>query len=409
MIGFKRNLFLLSAMSVCACAFGQEKILTVEVENGWKNGKTDEPVVISLDGVNGLDFVVRSADVTDAKGERLAYQLDDMDGDMKADELVFLTNIGAKEKQTFKLKLSASARKENFTPRVYADIKLNDKADRYPKVTSIEIPQGSYVYSDIYHHGAAFESELTAYRIYIDERQNIDLYGKYYRRLELEKTGFYSSPELQKERYGNDVLWAGGSIGCGSFKGWNGKTPVNLDSVAVRGQRIIASGPLRTVVEVKDMGWQYGDGEPLNMKEYLIQYAGHRECEVSVTFDAPLGNQVFCTGVQKVGATPKGTVRKDGLAYSWGSDYPDMGMKDQYPPEAIGLGVYVPEEYIKKTVEDDLNYLFVVGAEGKTAMKYYVTFCADKEKDGFHSAEAWFGSMDSWKDGLDHPVEVRLK
>ena len=206
MIGLKRNLFLLSAMSVCACALGQEKILTVEVENGWKNGKTDEPVVIRLDGVKGLNFVVRSADVTDAKGERLAYQLDDMDGDMKADELVFLTNIGAKEKQTFKLKLSASARKENFTPRVYADIKLNDKADRYPKVTSIEIPQGSYVYSDIYHHGAAFESELTAYRIYIDERQNIDLYGKYYRRLELEKTGFYSSPELQKERYGNDVL-----------------------------------------------------------------------------------------------------------------------------------------------------------------------------------------------------------
>lgn len=179
--------------------------------------------------------------------------------------------------------------------------------------------------------------------------------------------------------------------------------------MAVRGQRIIASGPLRTVVEVKDMGWQYGDVEPLNMKEYLIQYAGHRECEVSVTFDAPLRHQVFCTGVQKVGATPKGTVRKDGLAYSWGSDYPDMGMKDQYPPEAIGLGVYVPEEYIKKTVEDDLNYLFVVGAEGKTAMKYYVTFCADKEKDGFHSAESWFGSMDSWKDGLDHPVEVRLK
>ena len=98
MIGLKRNLFLLSAMSVCACAFGQEKILTVEVENGWKNGKTDEPVVIRLDGVKGLDFVVRSADVTDAKGERLAYQLDDMDGDMKADELVFLTNIGAKEK-----------------------------------------------------------------------------------------------------------------------------------------------------------------------------------------------------------------------------------------------------------------------------------------------------------------------
>ena len=43
----------------------------------------------------------------------------------------------------------------------------------------------------MYHHGPAFESELVAFRAYMDNRQSIDLYGKKYQRLELAETNFY--------------------------------------------------------------------------------------------------------------------------------------------------------------------------------------------------------------------------
>ena len=405
----KKNFLFFPIFMISLGVMAQERYLTIDVENNWDKKKTDEPVIIKLAEVKNLDFTVRSAKVINATGQELAYQLDDMNGDMKADELIFLTDIAPHEKQSFTLLLSAEQQTRFFTPRVYADIKLNDKKKLYPKITAIEIPQESYVYNDLYHHGAAFESELTAYRIYLDQRQNIDLYGKHYRRLELDETGFYSTPELQKKKYGNDVLWAGNRIGCGSFKGWDGKSPVNLDSVKLRGQKIIASGPLRTVIEVKDLGWKYGSGLPLNMKEYLIQYAGHRDCEISIVFDAPLNGQRFCTGVQKVGETPKGNIRKDGLAFSWGRDYPEMGMKEEYPPETIGLGIYLPSKYIHTTIEDDSNFLFIVNADGLQELKYHITFCADKEKDGYHSSDTWFDSLEEWMQNINHPVDIQIK
>jgi hypothetical protein len=132
--------------------------------------------------------------------------------------------------------------------------------------------------------------------------------------------------------------------------------------------------------------------------------------------------------VQKIGASPEGFVRADGLAASWGSDYPEMGKKEQFPPEAVGLAVYVPKQYIHSVTESDLNYLILLSSKGKTELKYYVVFCADKEKPdnrpstqrfdyldapaGYHSASAWFDALPDWKASIDNKMKgpkVKIK
>lgn len=414
-----KSFLLISTLVFSLSTFGQHRDLNVTVSNKWNQPKTDEPVTISLSEIKKLDFAVKSAIVT-LNGEEIPCQLDDFNGDFCADELVFLTNIGAKEVQKFNITLKADEQQIKYPSRVYADMMLDDKKGKHPFITSIEAPGESYIYSDLYHHGAAFESELTAFRVYFDHRQNIDIYGKKLYRLELKDTHFYTTPEQMKQDYGNDVLWAGNSIGCGSFKNWNGKSPENMTDVKLRGQRIIAAGPLRTVVEVKDMGWRKknadanskdksnnADTSVLNMRQYYILYGGHRECEVRICFDSALGEETFCTGVQKIGSEPQGFTKNNGIAASWGSDYPEMGKKEIFPPETVGLAVYVPEEFIKEQHTDELNYLFVIGAKGKKQMKYYVTFCADKEEKGYHSANEWFNSLDSWRSSLMNPVEIK--
>lgn len=390
-------------MALSLAVQGQERTIKVNVTNDWSFDKTDEPVVVKLDEVKRLKFDVQSA-IVRVEGKELPCQLDDLDGDAKADELVFLADIGSGQTLAYEVTLSATGAQKEYTPRVYADMMLDDKKGKHPFITSIETPGKSYIYSDLYHHGAAFETELTAFRVYFDHRQNIDIYGKKLRRLELADTHFYTTPEQMQKDYGNDVLWAGNSIGCGSFKLWDGTAPKNWDNVKTRGQRIIAAGPLRTVVEVKDMGVEDGG---LNVRQHYILYAGHRECEVQVVFDRPLASERFCTGVQKIGASPKGMTQSDGIAASWGADYPEMGKKDIFPPETVGLAVYVPTEYVSEQKTDDLNYLFVVGKDGLTSMKYYISFCADKEAGGFHSADAWFESLAKWKEGLQNPVRVK--
>lgn len=327
----------------------QTQQLKVKVTNDWTERKTDEPVVIDLQQVRGLEWFVRKAVVT-LDGKEVPSQLDDMDGDWRADELVFLTDIEPGTTQTFDVTLSAVGEQTAYEPRVYAHIGISSK----PKsnIAAFEALGSSNVFNSLYHHGACFESELVGFRIYSDSRQNVDIYGKRTHRLELATTSFNSTAKNLAAGYGHDVLWNGRSMACGTLRDWRDGQVQEVTDVQRRGQRVLAYGPLRTVVEVADLGW-HGD---LCCRTRYTLYAGHRDVKVETRFDKPLpDHQLFCTGVQKIGIEPQGVLQSDGLAASWGRDWPDYGKKQLYPEQAVGLAVYVPTDYVYNTAEDSLN------------------------------------------------------
>ena len=88
----------LLAGELSASAQGQEKKIEVIVENPWNAEKVDEPVVIDLSSL-GAGFTVKSATVFDGTNE-IPSQLDDMNGDTRADELAFVINLPASGKKT---------------------------------------------------------------------------------------------------------------------------------------------------------------------------------------------------------------------------------------------------------------------------------------------------------------------
>lgn len=406
-----KNYLLATLMLFSIALNAQEKTFTHKVSNNESIVRNNIPVVIDLHKIKGVKFNVKSAIVT-LDGMEVPCQLDDMNGDLINDELVFLTDLEANSTKTYSISIKANGTQKNYTPKVWGALIFNDRKGNYPHLKNLEANGKSYLFNDVFMHGAVMESELVGWRLYFDQRQNLDLYGKKYKRLEIEKTQFYTSVEQLNEGYGVDVLWAGGAIGCGTFRGWN-NGPTLLDSVETRGQRMICEGPIRTIVEMKDWGWKIKGSEEkgINMTQRYIQYAGHRDIEVSIDFDAPLGDELFCVGVQKVGVTatdsvrrdniPQGFINKDialsgnskiGIAASWGCDYPDMGKKQMWPPQPIGLAVSIPQEYIKETHEDDLNYLFIIGNKGGTHFEYRTAFCAGLEEEGWN-AEKWFDSV----------------
>lgn len=418
-----RTLIMMWMLLGVLAASAQTKTLQVKVTNDWKEDKTDEPVVVKLPDIKRMGFEVVSATVK-CKGKDIPCQLDDMDGDLRPDEVFFLADIKGWDTKTYEVKLSAKEAKKEVEPRIYTALQLRDQQDKHPYVLRIEASGKSNLFNEIYMHGITIESEVVGYRIYFDQRQNIDLYGKKHRRIELPVTQFYTSAEQLAQGYGVDVLWAGDAVGCGSFKDWQKGKPSNWTNVGVRGQRVVTTGPLRAVVEVYDLGVRGEDDLLYNMHQRYSLYAGHRDLQVDVHFrqtagEKPLEKKLFCTGVQKVGVTAdestrrgyksQGYVKKDGLAASWGCDYPDMGKKQMWAPEAVGMAMYVPKEYIADTKEDDLNYLFVVNPDENLSLHYFVTFCADKEDKGYHSSKDWFASLEDWRENVSCPVKVQVE
>lgn len=388
-----------------SAAHAQEikKEVTIEINNSRAKDKTDVPVAIKLSEINP-GFTVNSLVVWDGNKE-IPSQLDDLDSDQKTDELAFVIDMPAKSTKTLRLIFSSEKKENHYPARVYADMLLSGKKKHQP-IRSLTVPGTSDIYNLLHHHGPAFESELAAYRIYFDKKQTVDIYGKFHKGLELEACGFYPNDEQLAKGFGDDVLRVSGSCGLGTLKGWDGKKALHIEPVDQRTEKILAYGPIRTVVDVEVNKWQY-QGKELNMTNRYIFYAGHRDAEVQVSFSEPLESETFSTGVQNIKGSDSFSDHK-GLIACWGTDWP-VNDTVKYAKETVGLATCIPQKYVQKESTDKANYLYVIGAKGQKTFHYNITFTSMKETFGYKTKEAWFAFVREWKEELEHPCTVKIR
>ena len=406
-----KHQILVSLLTTFCATMTAQTTLTVSVSNPMKQARTDQPVVISLDDYEDT----RSALVT-VDGREIPCQLDDLDQDEEYDELCFLADLGSKEKKQYTITLYKKGEPRPYPARVYAEMLMrNDKVkekNRHNNFIESITARGDCAnsYNLQHHHGVDFESELNGIRIYFDKRQTLDLYGKFKKQLELKETQFYTSAEQKKQGYGDDVLWVGNTFGLGAFRGWDGKEPTMIDPVRSRTQRIISYGPLRTIVEIVDRGWQAPapnnqQPSPLNMTIRYTQYAGHRDTDVDVKFNKNVKGYRFSTGIINVKGSEEFSDKK-GLRACWGTDYPSTDTV-KWSRETVGLGILIPKKYIasEEPANKD-NYAYVVKTDDDD-LSYKIIYTSANETFGYHSAKEWFDFLKEWHKEVEQPVVVK--
>ena len=406
----KKNIFIITLLVGCcslsAWAQKQEKTITVEVNNNWDRAKTDEPVVINLRDLH-TGFKVKSAVVMEGSSE-IPSQLDDLNRDRKMDELAFVTSLPAHGRKTFQVTLSSEKSTKTYPARVYAEMFIADpRKGKHQSVQAITVPGTSNIYSMVRPHGPVLESELVGYRLYFNEKQTPDIYGKFNKGLEIKESQFYPTDEQLARGFGDDVLRVFDSCGPGAFKGWDGKKATHITPVATRTERIISYGPVRVIAEIEVTGWKYQNAELDMMTRYTL-YAGPRDLRIEAFFDEPIKNEVFCTGVQDIVGTAESYSDHKGLVGSWGTDWP-VNDTVKYAKETVGLGTCIPQRYVKSEEKDKDNYLYTITSPGSKYLQYHTTFTSMKETFGYKTPEAWFAYLREWKEELAHPVTVKIK
>ncbi len=408
MINYKQ---IIPAVLLFACQANAQVTIQLQLTNPTKMERTDAPVVVNLSEYND----VRSAMVT-IDGVEQPCQLDDLDQDGRFDELAFVTDFTKKQKKDAIVTLFNNGEPRQYAPRTYAEmvmrnskVKEKNKHDIY--ISSITVDKetaNNNSYNILHHHGVAFESELIALRIYLDQRQTLDLYGKFHEGLELKETQFYTSDEQKQQGYGDDVLWVGNTFGLGAMRGWDGTAPTLLSDYQRRTQRILATGPVRTIVEVKDDGWRVTPTAlPVNMTIRYTLYGGHRDIDVDVTFNRNVPDLQFSTGIINVKNSEEFS-DKDGLRACWGTDWPATDTL-KWKRETVGLAIYMPAKYRVKEMEANTdNYAYVVKADGNK-IHYSLSYTSDNEDFGYHSAKTWFDFVKLWRKQLEAPIEVIRK
>ena len=405
----KKSILLLLCCAMAPLLMAQpvvKRVVTIEVTNPYRQPQSDAPVVIDLQRLK-LNFPVTCAVVT-AQDREIPSQLDDLNGDGVADELAWVMDLPAQGRERLTLTLSAADAAPSYPARTFAQMLIRDgKKNKHARAESLTVPGTSNVYNLIYGHGPMMESELVGYRIYFNQKQTIDPYGKFKQRLELESCSFYPTDEQLAAGYGDDVLMVGNSCGIGALKGWDGSKATHIEPIASRTERVVTYGPVRAILEVEVKGWNYQETK-LDMTQRYILYAGHRDLQIDCFFSQPLQEQTFVAGVQNVMGTE--TVMESdhqGLVGSWGRHWPVTDTV-KYAKETIGIATYVPQRYVRQEVSDPDNFLYLLAVPQEKRFTYHTMFTSRKEEFGYPDAPAWFAYMKQWKEQLQHPLQVSI-
>jgi uncharacterized protein DUF4861 len=364
--------------AVSATAAPHIKVLKLSVTNLTNETRPAEDILVSVNELKRIapDFQVGDAIVTTSDAStleedartlqtiELPSQADDLDGDSKYDELAF--QIDLKPRQT------------RIVTIAYGDTATIQRLrSDYPRRTAAKFTMK--------FDGLGWESEATAWRIYFDQRNAIDVWGKRRPGLYLEMFGAPEYVYHWDSPLGRDIYRIGDAIGIGAVGALVDGKAARVSDVGERKWRIISAGPVRVVVELSYKGWKIG-GHEINLTSRMTQWAGERGFHHRVTAEGADGVTLVTGIVRQPGLQEKmvaPTASEPTFTRLWWGhqveeEGPPATAVHMLPDQNLGLAIIALGRESKSISDDPLNLLvqpqFVNGKA-----EWYVTGVWDQE------------------------------
>ncbi len=403
----KRFGFLLLLLAMASSGWTAEKIksITVTVENPTDVARPAADIVVEITDLRKIspDFLAGSLRVVcdPAEGpkesQELPSQVDDLDGDGKADELAFQIDLGPRQFRTVTIQYGEPDQifrlREDYRERTYA------------------------LFSTKYE-GLGWESENIAFRIYFDPRNAIDIYGKRRRSLQLK---MYAAPEYpyhDESPEGRDIFKVGDSTGIGAMAAWVDGKVVKAADVKERAWRIISLGPVRTIVELEYRGWNLGS-KTVTARSRISMWAGEHGFYHSVAID-PQESTTVVTGfpvMQNVPLMKSGPAAKGGATWmaTWGEQVlaPGATATQELSGQYLGLAIVAMNPSLD-SVEGKANHLMRFAPQ-KQEVSWYALAAWDQERTSENDPSGAITNKDAFlklvKDQarrIAEPVKLRV-
>jgi pectinesterase len=361
--------------------------ITVRVENPLALVRRDETVSMSWSDLQRRLAGISAAKVRvlDNEGREIASQVVDDDGDGTADALIFQGDFGDKEARHFTIEAAAPTRK--YEPKVA--VRHDEPRD------------------DI-----AWESDRVGFRIYGEglkktpsamSSAGIDVWNKKTRALILEKwygTGHDSYHVDTGE--GADFYDVGETLGNGGVAGWKNDTLWRPDNF--KQWRVIASGPIRVVFELKYDPFNVA-GTPVSEIKRIAIDAGSNLYKATSIFTTPSGGDIpYVTGtVKRPGMV--GTMSKNN-AWAWLTGWGPVSPKSGGHGE-MGTAVLLPRASVAEWKEAYGHYLAVSKATSGKPVVHYVG-AGWTDSGDFPTPQSWWKYLDEMAQRIDMPLRVTV-
>lgn len=217
---------------------------------------------------------------------------------------------------------------------------------------------------DLQFEGPGWESDKIAYRLYLDWRNAIDIFGKKTDTLVLHNVGadgFDSYHEVSD--WGVDVLKVGSSLGIGSLAFWEGEKATRVektDSIYCE----VESGKKVSKVIVDYYGWQINDVKT-NLSTTLEIEAGSYLTKYSVKMTEDLPN--LATGIVKHANTQIEVIEDIKPGWSCIVSFGKQTLQD----DMLGMCIVWKNENKLQVTEDKYSHVVVLKPDDKELTYYF--------------------------------------
>ena len=407
---FSYILSIISVFSTLTNPVTYSEPITVSLKNPLNITRVNEVIKINVKSLEMKDpgFNENHFSVYDNDSE-IPYDIVDLDN-MGDRYIVFLLNFKPDETRKIVFVDNEEGIKAKKETQAYlgekADYKLKDgyyTGGHFDSIDFTKVPATHFAHDALYQfEGPGWESEKIGYRIYLDDRNRADIFGKKEDGLFLNTTGKNDLVSDGNESYqsmlswGRDIFKVGNSLGIGSIATFydNKVTTVSdFDSVYCN----IFNGSLISGITTTHYGWKLD--KTYNITTSYFIPAKSRVTKVNVSIDKNIEN--FCTGLAKHKDTDYLSSNGDGWNYIalWG--------KQTLADDNLGIAVIYNKSYLLNISEDDLSY-FVVLKPDNDRLTYY--FCAawEEEPDGIKSKKEFVNYLNNEIKKLNNPIKVEI-
>lgn len=269
----------------------------------------------------------------------------------------------------------------------------------FKNVQSLKLPEQHTDHSfDIRYEGPGWESDKVGYRLYLDWRNAIDIFGKKVDTLVLSQVGldgFDSYHEMSG--WGADILKVGKGLGIGSIGRYLDDNVAHFNDVDSTFASVENTSAFSSVI-IDYYGWKTGD-DKVNLKSILTIKPGNRYTEHTIKSSKAING--ICTGIVKHNDLP--LIQGESENKKWG--YIATYGEQTLIPDKLGMAIFYPIDATESLADGEFDHL-IVFKPSTEPVSFYFLGAWEQEKDGIKSEDEFVKYLDSKLSELNSKNEL---
>lgn len=312
--------------------------------------------------------------------------------------ILFISLISCKDKQSKNSDITTSdTDKFEMTPKTYAEISIKEGGHwqgreyidgHFKNVNSIKVPSEHTDHSwFIRYEGPGWENSQIGYRLYLDWRNAIDIFGKKTDSLVLPyvgQDGFDSYHE--PSAWGQDILKAGKSMGIGGYGRIVNDTVAHFQKV-YNTEAFVKNTAENSSINISYEGWDTGD-ETINLNTQLTIYPQDRYTKAELTPSKEISG--ICTGIVKF--KDISLITREGAKWAYIATYGTQTLVSE--TDKLGMAVFYKLDEVAEQ-KAGVNDHLVVFKPSTKPLTYYFLGAWEQEPNGITNEAAFLSDLNN--------------